>query len=402
MLRPRDSPSHGNMSSASSASPVETARSLYPLISSASSRIEQERRLPDDIASALKASRLFRLCVPRRFAGLEASPVEMVESVAEVSRADGSAGWCIAIGATSGLLAGYLETADADEIYGSDPTSVAGGVFAPRGKAVVEGGSYRMQGRWPFASGISHCSWLMGGCVTIEADGKPVMLPGGQPDSRLLIFPADKATVHDTWNVSGLCGTGSHDMEVNDLLVPRARAVSLMTDKPRVDSPLYKFPVFGTLAIGIAAVSLGLARRAIDELVELAGGKTPISSRRRVCDRGVVQLQIAEAEAAERSARAFLVSTVAETYEAAQRNGEIGVKPRALLRLAACHTVNASKRAVDLMYDAGGGSSIYKSSPLQRCFRDVHAASQHLMVSSSTMELAGKVLAGIEVEAWQL
>jgi indole-3-acetate monooxygenase len=406
MLPPRIPFARGFMTSVPSlspaASPLETARSLYSLLSSASYRIEQERRLPDDIASALKDSLLFRLCVPRRFAGLEASPVDMVESIAEVARADGSAGWCVAIGATSGLVAGYLETADADEIYGGDPKMVAGGVFAPRGKAIVEGKSYRMNGRWPFASGISHCSWLMGGCMIVQHDGKPVMLAGGVPDIRMLLFPADKAIVHDTWTVSGLCGTGSFDMEVADLLVPRARAVSLMIDKPRVESALYKFPVFGCLAIGIAAVSLGLARRAIDELVELAAGKTPTGSRKTLADRGVVQLQIAEAEAAERSARAFLVTTVGETFEEARRSGEIPVRQRALLRLAACHTVIASKRAVDLMYDAGGGTSIYKTSPLQRCFRDVHAASQHLMVSSSTMELAGKVLAGLDVDAAQL
>jgi len=388
-------------STSASSSLVEIARSLYPVVSEASSRIEQERRLPDDVVQALKQSRLFRLCVPKIYGGLEAPPVDMVEAIAEVARADGSAGWCVAIGATSGLLAGYLEDADARAIYAADPTSVSGGVFAPRGQAVAEGEGYRMRGRWPFASGIAHCSWLMGGCVVVEG-GKPVLLPSGLPDSRLLIFPAADAVVHDTWSVSGLCGTGSHDMEVTDMLVPRSRAVSLMTDQPRVESPLYKFPVFGCLAICIAAVSLGLARRAIDELVELAGGKTPTGSRKRLADRGVVQVQVAEAEAAERSARAFLVDTVATTYEEAARDGRIDVRQRALMRLAACHAVTAAKRAVDAMYDAGGGTSIYKSSPLQRCFRDVHTASQHLMVSSSTLELAGRVLVGVDADSSQL
>jgi alkylation response protein AidB-like acyl-CoA dehydrogenase len=258
-----------------------------------------------------------------------------------------------------------------------------------------------MSGRWAFASGVHHCSWLMGGCVVFE-DGKPVLLPSGQPDSRLLVFPASGATIHDTWTVSGLCGTGSHDMEVADLLVPRSRAISLMTDRPRVELPLYKFPVFGCLAVGIAAVSIGLARRAIDELVDLAGGKTPSASRRRLAERGFVQMQIAEAEALQRSARAFLLDTIAEIFEHASRGNDIELKQRALLRLAATHSVMLCKRAVDAMYDAGGGSSIYKSSPLQRCFRDVHAASQHMMVSSSTLELAGRVLAGLETEAWQL
>lgn len=383
--------------SSPSYSAVREARALFPLLQASSARIEAERRLPDDVVAAMKASRLFRLCVPQRYAGVEASPVDMVEAIAEVARGDGSAGWCVAIGATSGLVAAWLPEDEAKEIYATDPDSVTGGVFAPRGQAVADGDAYRMKGRWPFASGISHCSWLMGGCVVLEG-GKPVLMPNGMPDSRMLMFPRSEATVHDTWDVAGLCGTGSHDMEVDGLVVPRSRAVSLASDKPLLDAPLYKFPVFGCLAVGIASVSVGIARRAIDELVELAGGKTPLGSRKRLADRGLVQVQVAEAEALQRSARAFLVDTVAETYEEASRDGEISLRQRALLRLAACNAVTQAKRAIDLMYEAGGGTSIYRSSPLQRCLRDVHTATQHLMVSSATMEMAGRVLAGVETD----
>lgn len=394
-------PNSASPSPSSSSCVVASARALYPVLSQASSGIEDERKLTIEVLEALKAAHLFRLCVPARYAGLEASPVEMVEAIAEVARGDGSAGWCVAIGATSGLLAAYLPEDDAKEIYASDPDSCTGGVFAPKGRAIGEGDSYRMKGRWPFASGISHCSWLMGGCVVYE-DAKPVTMPSGMPDSRMLMFPRRDATVHDTWNVIGLSGTGSHDMEVDDLLVPRSRAISLVTDKPRIDAALYKFPVFGCLAVGIAAVSVGIARRAIDELVELAGGKTPMGSRKRLCDRGVVQVEIAQAEALQRSARSFLVETVGETYHEAERYGEISVRQRALLRLSACNAVRQARRAVDRMYEAGGGTSIYRSSPLQRCLRDVHAATQHLMVGSATMEMAGRVLAGVDVDASQL
>jgi alkylation response protein AidB-like acyl-CoA dehydrogenase len=380
---------------------LDQARALHPLLRDASSRIEEARRLPDDVVAALKASRLFRLCVPKRYAGVEAPPSDMVEAIEEVARADGSAGWCVAIGATSGLVAAYLPDAEAREVYATDPDSVTGGVFAPRGQAVADREGWRVTGRWPFASGISHCSWLMGGCLVIE-NGRPATLPGGLPDSRMLLFPASEATVHDTWDVAGLCGTGSHDMEVRDLRVPIARSVSLVGDRPRIDAPLYKFPVFGCLAIGIAAVSLGLARRAIDELVELAGGKTPMGSRKRLADRGVVQVQVAEAEACQRGARAFLLDCIGECFRAAERDGEIGVRSRALLRVAACHAVTQSRRAVDRMYEAAGGTSIYRNSPLQRCLRDVHTATQHLMVSSSTMELAGRVLAGVDTDCSQL
>ncbi len=390
--------------SASSPKPsaLDAARGLFPLIAGSSERIEADRRLPEPVVTALQRSGLFRLCVPRSLGGLEAPPTETIEAIAEIARADGSAGWCVAIGATSGILSGYLPEADAREIYGSDPLGVSGGVFAPRGAAVADGEFYRVSGRWPFASGVSHCTWLMGGCTVTGPDGNAAMLPGGLPDVHLLLFPATETVVHDTWSVSGLCGTGSHDIEVKDLRVPRARAVSLATGVPREPSPLYRFPVFGCLAICIAAVSLGIARRAIEELVELAGGKVPTGSRKRLADRGYVQIQVAQAEAAERSARAFLVATVAETYDEAARDGEISLHRRALLRLAACHAVQSAKQAVDAMYEAGGGTSLYRSSALQRCLRDVHAATQHLMVSSSTLELAGRVLCGLEVDSSHL
>ena len=369
-------------------------------MSASSERIEAARRLPEDVADLLKRSQLFRLCVPRRYGGLEAPPQEMVTSVAEVARADGSAGWCVAIGATSGLLSGYLPPDDAREIYG-DATSVAGGVFAPRGHAVAGGDDYTIDGRWPFASGMQHCTWLMGGCIVLR-DGKPVLLPRGIPDSRLMIFPADQARMIDTWSVSGLCGTGSHDMEVRSLKVPAHRAISLMTDRPREESTLYRFPVFATLAVGIASVSLGLARRAIDELVELAGGKMPTGSRRKLAERPYIQMQVAQAEAALGSARAFLLDVIGATWDMASGASEVSLEQRALLRLAASSAVSQCIRAVDLMYEAGGGTSIYRSSPLQRCFRDVHAASQHLMVASSTYELAGRVLLGVETDAAML
>jgi len=379
---------------------VSSARSLYGELSSASERIEAARRLPEDVAELLKRSQLFRLCVPQRYGGLEASPRDMIGAIAEVARADGSAGWCVAIGATSGLVAGYLAEQDAREIY-ADPMSVAGGVFAPRGQAIAGDDGYTIAGRWPFASGMQHCTWLMGGCIVMR-DGKPALLPSGIPDSRLALFPADQARLIDTWSVSGLCGTGSHDMEVDALRVPERRAVSLMTDRPVIDDPLYKFPVFGMLAVGIASVSLGLARRAIEELVTLAGGKTPTGSRRRLADRAYIQMQVAQAEAALGSGRAFLLEVVDETWTMASTQAEIPVPQRARLRLAASNAVTQCIRAVDLMYEAGGGTSIYRSSPLQRCFRDIHAASQHLMVASSTYELAGRVLLGLETDAAML
>ena len=383
------------------ASPVGAARALYQRIVASADRIERDRRLPAELVDALAAGGLFRMCLPRAVGGGETEPALMLEAIEEVARADGSAGWCAMIGATSGVVAGYLSEEVAAEIVGGDSRVVLGGVYAPMGRAAVADGGYRVSGRWAFASGCEHCTWLMGGCV-VQDDARARLLPGGAPESRLMLFPAAEARVIDTWTVSGLRGTGSHDIAVTDLFVPAGRAVSLATDRPRAPGALYRFPVFGLLALGIAAVALGIARRAIDELATLAAAKTPTGSRRRLAERAAVQAEVAEAEALLRAARAFLREAVAEAWASARKDSELPIPLRAMLRLAATHATAGAARAVDLMYRAGGGSAVYADSPLQRCFRDVHVVTQHMMVAPPTWELAGRILLGVDVDTSML
>lgn len=380
--------------------PLEAVRALAPAIRARADEIEQSRRVPLDLIQGLTEAGAFRLCIPHALGGLEADVQTLLDVIEEVARADGSAGWIVMIGATSGLVSGYLPPDAATEIFG-DPDVVAGGVFAPRGQAIAVDGGYRATGRWAFGSGSEHCRWLLGGCVVIE-DGKPRLLERGIPDSRMMFFPASEVKILDTWNVSGLRGTGSHDLEVADVFVPAARAVSIITDRPREQGPLYRFPVFGLLALGIAAVATGIARTAIDELVKIAGGKTPTGSARKLGERGVVQMQVAQAEAALESSRAWLRVAVANAWASASSGASIPVAQRATLRLAATEATVRAAKAVDLMYEAGGGTSIYATSPLQRCFRDVHVATQHAMVAQSTYELTGRLLLGLDTDSAML
>ncbi len=376
---------------------IAAARALAAGIRERADQIERERRLPAELVHALAEAGLFRLCVPRRLGGGEVDVATLVRAIEEIAYADGSAGWCVMIGATSGVVSAYLPEEAASEIYAGGSDLVTGGVFAPFGKAAAVAGGYRVSGRWPFASGCEHCAWLMGGSV-ITIDGKPQLLPSGAPDSRLLLFPAADVQVIDTWTVSGLRGTGSHDIAVSDLFVPTNRAVSLITDRPRHPGPLYAFPVFGLLALGIAGVGLGIARNAIDELVRLAVDKTPTGTRKRLAERATTQIEVAQAEAGLRSARAFLFQTISETWQAARTEGAISIQQRALLRLAASNAAAAAARVVDLMYNAGGGTSIYASSPLQRCFRDIHVVTQHMMVAPATYELTGRLFLGVDAD----
>jgi alkylation response protein AidB-like acyl-CoA dehydrogenase len=379
---------------------VEAARTLAAALAAGTAEAERERHLPDAVVRALVAQGMFRMLVPRSIGGGEAEPATFVATVEELARADASAAWCIAACGTAGMVAAYLPEDAAGELFGP-ADSIAGGAFAPKGRAVPVDGGYRVTGRWPFASGVDHCHTLMGGCFVLE-DGVPRMVAEGRPDIRLALVPASEVEVIDTWHVSGLRGTGSKDMVIDDVPVPDAYTASLLTQRPREPGPLYTFPIFGLLALSIAGVALGIARAALDTLVELSGAKTPTMSGRKLAERPGTQAQVARAEATLRAARALLYDEIARAWDVAQGAGEVPVPGRSALRLAATHATAAAATTVDAAYDLGGGTSIYETSPLQRHFRDVHAATQHMLVGPATWELAGRVLLGLPTEADQL
>jgi len=371
---------------------VSAARSLAPRVRDAAAETERARRVALPLVETMAAAGMFRVCVPRDLGGEEADVTTLLEVIETLAHADGSAGWIVMIGATTGLLAAYLPRDAAHEIYGRSPAVITGGVFAPRGIATPEGAGYRVRGRWPFASGCQHASWLAGGCMIA---GEPARPP------RMMLLPAGEVDIIDTWTVSGLCGSGSHDIAVADRFVPASRSVSLVADRPLCEGTLYRFPVFGLLALGIAAVALGIARRAVDELVALAAAKVPALSQRRLAERSAIQMEVARAEAMLQAARAYLFERVASATAAAA-HADIATGERAALRLAASHATASAASVVDRMYEAAGGTAIYATSPLQRCFRDVHAVTQHVMVAPTAWELAGRVLLGVDTDTSML
>jgi alkylation response protein AidB-like acyl-CoA dehydrogenase len=304
------------------------------------------------------------------------------------------------IGATTGVIAGFLPEREAREVFAT-PETVVGGVLHPRGTAQVVEGGYRVSGRWPFASGCRHCAWLLGGAL-VKEDDRPRLRADGSPEARMMIFPAREVEIIDTWSVSGLRGTGSHDIAVADVFVPRQSTVWFSTDRPRAPGPLYALPMLGLLASGIAAVALGIAGGAIADLTTLASAKTPTGSRRPLAARPAVQAEVARSTAAIGAARAYLLATLGEAWKQAERGEAFTAADRARIRLAATHATRESTRVVDRMYEAGGGSAIYDTSPLQRRFRDVHVATQHVMVAEATWELGGRVLLGADADTEML
>lgn len=379
---------------------VAAARGFQDELKARADEIERGRQLPQDIAARFAKAGFYRLCVPEAYGGAEADPVTVASVIEALGEADGSAAWCIMIGSTTGLVAAYMPQHTARQVFAQDPDMIVAGVFAPRGKAVEDGDAYVVNGRWQWGSGSPNAKMIMGGCTVIR-NGEPVLLPSGIPDSRMVMLPVSEVELTNNWDVSGLCGTGSQDFVIRNARVPKAMSVALMSDRP-LQRPLYAFPVFGLLAAGIAAVSLGIARASISELVSMAGGKTPEGHRKPLATRSRTQEDVADAEATLRSARAFFYESIASAWHEASQGQALSVNARRDLRLAATHAARSSVRVVDLMYNLGGGTSVYRTSPLQRLFRDVHVASQHMMIATPTMETVGRVLLGLETDVTQL
>lgn len=375
------------MSIVASDAVLHTARAAAPAA-------EQERRMAPSTAQQLAEDGVFRMLVPTELNGSEVHPQDFFDTLVALAAADGAAGWVSMIGSTTGLLSASLPESWGQEIYANHPNVVSTGVTAPLGKAELVEGGMRISGRWPWGSGSQVSDWISGGAFIME-DGKPKTNKHGQPEPILVFFKADEVTIHDTWYTSGLRGTGSNDIEVTDLFVPEGRWVTLGR-RARVETPLYQFPTFGLLALGVSAVGIGIAERALEEFIELAGGKTPTGSTRALAARSSVQKELALAQTGISAAQALTRQSIDEAWQVAQSGDRLSMQHKAKLRMAATNNAWSAVAAVDALYNAAGGTSVFSDHPLQRCFRDVHVVTQHIMVAQPTLETVGKVMLGID------
>ncbi|HET6472333.1 MAG TPA: acyl-CoA dehydrogenase family protein [Pseudomonadales bacterium] len=378
---------------------VAAAERLAPTFAARAADIEHARRIPADVSQAMAAAGFYRLFVPTAYGGHEVSPSEASRVFETLARADASCGWVAFIGATSGSVLARLPAEFAAELY-RDPSTLITGVFAPNGRAQIVDGGFRVNGRWQWGSGSQNAQWVLGGCL-FERDGELLRSGSGVPRNHMLLFAPEQIHFHDTWHVTGLRGSGSLDFEVRDAFVPEARAVGYAIQE-NPSRPLYQFPQFALLALGIGAVALGIARGAIDDLVALAGSKVRAGGTASLASRVHAQIDVATAEATLRSARAFYYEAIDAAWTDATRGQPMSVERRRDMRLATTHSVQASVRVVDAMYTLAGGSSVYESSTLQRRFRDVHVATQHIMVAPTTLETVGRLMLGIETNTQML
>jgi len=377
---------------------LDRAIALAPLIQSWAGESERERRLAPAVVDAFHDTGLFRIQVPERFGGAGLDPIEALPIYEEIAAADGSAGWNLAIGAGGGAFAGMLDDADAlEEIVGAPRALIAGSVNPMALRVVPEADGYRISGRLRYASGVSQSNWLMAGGLVFDGDdARPRMTQAGAPVIVGTFFPTREARVLDTWRPNGLAGTGSHDVEVSGVHVPAARCFEFFSTKPRPFDPLAALPLFSRLGATLAGVGIGIARRAIDELVRLAGEKVPIASQSPLRERASVQIDVARARGLVDGARAHVTSVASDVFARVRAGALPSVDDQVRLRLAYVSAAEGFARAVDLVRNAAGMNAIALGSPLERCWRDAHAVTQHVAISPTHLERLGRITLGLD------
>jgi alkylation response protein AidB-like acyl-CoA dehydrogenase len=378
---------------------LAAARALGPRIESRGDQIEAERRLPMDLVKAMVEAGLFRMLVPASLGGAELDLPSYVRVVEELARADGSVAWCVGQASGLSMVSAYLEPRIAREIYVDSPTGIVAngpGEGNKPGCAVPVEGGYRVSGHWNFASGIRHASWLQAISQVEGDDGQPRMTIEGEPNVRLMLFPVSQATLLDTWQVSGLRGTGSFSFTVSDLFVPAEHAAIVAPQVRRERGPLYLFSTSGTFGPSFGSVALGIAHSALQSLIDLARDKTPRGSGRTVRESPTVQVAVARAHARLSGARLFLHHTLREVWDAVAESGTLSVGQQVQVRLAATHATHEAAAVVDAAYEAAGSTAIFANRPFERRFRDVHAVTQQLQGRAAHFETVGRYLLGLE------
>ena len=347
--------------------------------------------LPMATVNALYNSGLLWLKLPAELGGAEADLVTQLEVLEAVSAIDTSAGWCTMIGASACSFPGaFLPDEALAQVYADGRPPRAAGVFMPGGTATPVEGGYRVTGRWAFASGIRHAQWVSA-CAKVQRPGEPAS------QTIFAIIPASSVTIHDNWHVAGLKGTGSNDFSVSDLFVPEEFTYDRAHAKPKRGGLLYRLHFVGYVSNEHAALALGAARHALDEIVAVAQAKlrgfgpTPSS----LISRGAFQRDIGHCDLKLRAARALTYQVFEEAWATLCRDGALEDRDYARMRSAATYATEVSLEVATVAFRYGGANALFEGHVLQRCLRDINAAAQHLMVSDASYENHGQFVLGL-------
>ncbi|HEV8680234.1 MAG TPA: acyl-CoA dehydrogenase family protein [Stellaceae bacterium] len=377
------------------------AEALVPVLRERAGRTEELRRMPDETIAELHDSGLFRILQPKRVGGSELPFRSIVELVSAIGRGDGSTAWVLANLAAHHWLLGMWPPQAQDEVWGESPDNLIGSALIfPRGRAKKVPGGYRLSGRWPFSSGVDPAAWNLIGAIMQDEEE-------GVTEPRIFLLPAKDYTIIDTWQVIGLSGTGSKDVAVEDVFVPEYRSVAVreITGGPNPGSKvnpsvLYQLPAVSLFAFCIAGVSLGIAQGAIAYFMETMRTRTSYYTGRNLADFVTLQIHLADATAITDAARAVMLSDCEEATRIVSEGGLPSLEQRARYRRDGAYAATLCTRAVDVLFQATGGGAIYARNPLQRAFRDVHAANAHYVLNwDINGALFGRVLLGLSPDA---
>jgi indole-3-acetate monooxygenase len=385
----------------SAAELLEKAVALQPTVIGFQDEIERERRIPLPLVEQLRVAGLYRMVVPRELGGLEVSLMTFLRAAELMAEADGSVGWNLANTAIQQLIALSLPDAGVTDIFADGPDTIIAGTAVPGGGTATEvDGGYAVTGRWPFGSGCRESQWMLGNFDITDGDERRRAADGSVVLRRGFFLSAE-CTIVDTWDMTGMRGTGSHDWTVTNQFVPRARTVEvpgrlLFNQWSRWRGTLYAVPVHALVGLHHSVVATGIARAAIDALIELAGAKTPRGRQGLLRDHAHIQEAVARAEAILGGAQTYRAAIAGDIWETLAAGQDSTLQQRARCRVAASFAVDSARQAMDLMYRAGGTTSSKRTHRLARCWRDLQVVGQAASVAPEWYALSGKALLGLE------
>jgi 3-hydroxy-9,10-secoandrosta-1,3,5(10)-triene-9,17-dione monooxygenase len=359
---------------------VARAKVLIPTLCERASRTEQLRRLPPETERDLHDAGLFRIVQPRRVGGSELDYVALVDCADALGQADASVAWNFANLASHHWMLGMFDRHAQDAVWNKDANAlIASSFIFPAGRARKVDGGYLLNGHWPFSSGVESCDWNMLASIVSsddEADGI---------EYRLFLLNKSEYKINDTWNATGLCGTGSNDVWVTDAFIAEQMtiAVSDLTGGPTPGSvanpnPLYALPVFSLFPYVLSGVGLGNAQACLNDYVQFARHRASTYNRAKVSDMQTTQIKIAEASAKIDAARLIMRTNCIDAMADARQGRIPDIADKTRLRRDGAFSVNLCTDAVSLLFAASGARSLFTSGALQRQFRDAHAVNSHL------------------------
>jgi alkylation response protein AidB-like acyl-CoA dehydrogenase len=375
---------------------------------SAGDRAEELRTLPHDAVATLRSLGLFWLKTPAELGGTPLPPVEFCDVIEELAYIDTSTAWAAMIGAgCNGLAGGWLPEAGARRIFGASEAGagaapgVAGaarpviaGQLVPRGTGHRVAGGYLVTGRWGFSSGIVHADWLIG---AFKPDGADSGADGGGTAEtgfgQMIVFlvPKSQAEVIDNWHVAGLQGTGSLDFSVDGIFVPEELTYVLGIRAVR-GGDLFRLGMPAFVSNEVPPLAIGLARRALDDITDLATHTARFPGGPTVSERAVFHKELGRAETRIRAARAVHREAMAAAWESAVAGTVPGEELQLAVTTASVYAVETCAEVVTDLFRYGGGRALALANPMQRHLRNVLAARQHIALSEENYEIAGRYL----------